>query len=224
MLTGQLGYVVITFQRQGAVVQLQAPSRCLNASTWLDWTEPYFTFQSHLTVCQFTSLSRTPSCRSDNMTAKLIIDLWPKVVWHQVHLWATSYLNMVIVMTITWLAQMSNNTATLRFWTDRLLQAMTPLQVSPSVPRWALESHSRTMGSPDGTPSTTPPNDSVHLETLECIYNNSPNFSPNNLKSQRYIPPKNVNTPALTKDLILSSHTPKGCMLAMPVYKFAWCI
>jgi len=36
-----------------------------------------------------TPVSKTYAHRSDDMTTKSIIYLWPKVAWYQVHLWAT---------------------------------------------------------------------------------------------------------------------------------------
>ena len=59
----------------------------------------------------FTRVSKTCGRRSADTTTKSIIDLWPKVVRYQVHLWATLCSNMVFVMASPWLAQKSNNKA-----------------------------------------------------------------------------------------------------------------
>ena len=57
----------------------------------------------------FTRVSKTHGQRSDDTITKSIIDLWPRVLWYHVHLWASLCLNMVFIIDRLWLAQKSNN-------------------------------------------------------------------------------------------------------------------
>lgn len=60
-------------------------------------------------------MSKTYSCRPDDVITKLIINLWPQVFLYQVHLWTTWCSNMMFVMYNPWPTQRSNKKTSLRF-------------------------------------------------------------------------------------------------------------
>jgi len=114
--------------------------------------------QFTLTICLcLPGLSGRPPPNDSNSTPGgdqlTALPLSSPVAWYQ--LCATLCSNTVFVMDNRWLAQKSKNKTPFRFRSGRLFLPITPFQVTPSLPTWALFLR-REMESPAGIPSRTP--------------------------------------------------------------------
>lgn len=65
---------------------------------------------------QFTGVSKICGRKSDDNTTKSIIELWPRVSWWQVHIWAPLCSHMVFLMDHPWWAHKSSNRTPIGFW------------------------------------------------------------------------------------------------------------
>lgn len=73
--------------------------RCLTSFTWGKDSTPLF-----------TQVPKTCSLRLYDTQTKFIINLHPRAIWHQVHLWPPLYSNMVFGKDSPWLAVPQQNT------------------------------------------------------------------------------------------------------------------
>lgn len=126
--------------------------------------------QHHLVIsrqfCRFLSTSvHKYGFKSDDTITKSITDLWSKVLWYQVHLWASLCSKKVLIIDNPWVAQKSDNLSPLHKSGRPFLPITTPI-----ISTWSQSSSMLTLAQLNFTQSGLPLNPSCRNWTKYAMY------------------------------------------------------